>query len=508
MKNMITRIAHPACLLLFLFVCALAALAQGGDKTEATKAEEFSVASVQLIDVGTNHYVRVDLSHPFDSASAGTDLTPANVAIQFLPSGTAIPSGEIVSLTSISGFGDQTIQIKLTSPTVTKPAPNDKQVQVSFHTLHFKGGPTKPRPTKTDVTGTGPFYDATNINTLVNKTFKALQDAVANAKTPDEKNVFAGLNITVPSGKGGKTEGSGDIIFNRDLSNTPVGQRFFDQLNFGLKLNKASEINADPRHFEMGLQFRKVFLFNRAKIRAVRDALNGTPPNSPTLTSASKSFNLKSGNPSSDPVLLINDLQKDFFRSLLFDNAVRFEGDVKGASIGNVSNLLYDAQLQLTTVSRAVGGQAGFWNFRLIPAGLEAGYNLKNDDNKSNEKHSLARVKTGAVLELFYQANNPDDFLNRVEFNVQALDRYLFRRESAFDDTTKKAVLVEKGNKYWLQSDLKFMLGPKTQIGRVGFRASFRRGSLPPVYAFTKAFNFGIVFESGENDNSTEIKLK
>jgi hypothetical protein len=204
----------------------------------------------------------------------------------------------------------------------------------------------------------------------------------------------------------------------------------------------------------------------------------------------------------------VRNLQDDFFRAVLFDNALRFEGDVKGASIGNVSNLLWDAQLQVATVTRAIAGDTGFINLRFFPAGVEAGYNITNNDAPDMERSSLARLKSGAVMTLFYEARDENEFLNRVEFETKGVTRYLLRSESVFDEATKKAILVDKGNKYWVQADLKFLFGPRTQFGRVGFRASFQRGALPPVYAFTKAMNFGIVFESNEKSDKKEEKVK
>jgi hypothetical protein len=42
----------------------------------------------------------------------------------------------------------------------------------------------------------------------------------------------------------------------------------------------------------------------------------------------------------------------------------------------------------------------------------------------------------------------------------------------------------------------------------VGFKATFQRGFLPPVYNFVKTFKFGIVFETNDDDNSGNIKLQ
>lgn len=485
----------------FLVVIAIALCfgnigrAQDGDD-DAVQAEKFSIATLRLVDIPGNHYVRVDFSDPLNGAA---DLNPANFTLKFPTSGVVIPATQIDQANTqlVPGFGSTVALIALKS-TAPKPAPNDKEIEVTFLALHFAGGTTK-----TSAKATGPIYDPTNIDDLVDNTRKALEEAVANAKTPDEKN-FAGLNITVPSG-GGDTEGSGDIVFNRSHV-FPYGS-LIDRINFGVKLNKASEEKADPRHFEAGLTFRKTFLFGARKIRELRDALNSTPRGNANLSTTSTTFNLRNGVPSNKPETIINDLQKNFFRSLLFDSAMKFEGDVKGASIGNVSNLLYDGQLQLTTVSQAFANRTGFWNFRWIPVGVEAGFNLRNEDDPADEKNSLARLKTGVVFELFYQA--PEDsssLLNRIEFDVQALDRYLFKRESALDEATKKAVLTDKGNTYWIQSDAKFFFGPTTQLGRPGFRIGFKRGSLPPVYSFTKAFTFGVIFQSSKNTDAPDIR--
>jgi hypothetical protein len=462
---------------------------------DAVQAEKFTIATLRLVDVPGNHYVRVDFSDPLNSAA---DLNAANITLKFPASGVVIPATQIDQANTllVPGFGSTVALIALKS-TAPKPAPNDKEIEVTFLALHFAGGTTK-----TSVKATGLIYDPTNIGDLVDNTRKALEDAVANAKTPDEKN-FAGLNITVPSG-GGDSEGSGDIVFNRSRV-FPYGS-LIDRINFGVKLNKASEEKADPRHFEAGLTFRKTFLFGGKKLRELRDAINSTPRGNADLNTTSTIFNLSNGVASNKPEALINDLQKNFFRSLLFDSAMKFEGDVKGASIGNVSNLLYDGQLQLTTVSQAFANRTGFWNFRWIPFGVEAGFNLRNEDDPADEKNSLARIKTGLVFELYYQATEgSSSLLNRIEFDVQALDRYLFKRESALDEVTKKAVLTDKGNTYWIQSDAKFFFGPTTQFGRPGFRIGFKRGSLPPVYSFTKAFTFGVIFQSSKNSDAPDM---
>ena len=504
MKNTIRLFRLPSCSLILILAATIVIVAQTGE-TEATKGDDFGIASLRLADIPPNFYIRVDLTNKLEDVSPNRDA--ANIRITFRPSGRVVPVTEIGAITFLAIFDQRVLQIRLNNVPSAKPSPGDNQVEVTFLTLHFRDDGAA-RVTRTDVTGVGTIFNAANIDDLVDTSREALKDAVASAKTSDEKNIFMGLNITVPSGEGGETEGSGDIVINRNLQTLPFGQGLFDQVNFGLKIKKASENKADPRHFETGLTFRKTFLLNSSKIRLVADALNRTRRGSESLAFTSNTVRLKNRHDSNSPEEIIGDLQQDFFRGLVFDNGLMFEGDVDGMSIGNVSNLLYSSQLQLTTVARAIGKQKGFWNFRWLPVGVEAGYNLKNEDDPNNEKHSLARFKTGGVLTLFYEANNPADFLNRIEFETQAVNRYLFKRETVFDEETQKNLLVEKGNKYWLQADLKFMLGAKLGPTRIGFRASFQRGSLPPVYAFTKAFNFSVIFESPEEDTSREIKIR
>jgi hypothetical protein len=48
----------------------------------------------------------------------------------------------------------------------------------------------------------------------------------------------------------------------------------------------------------------------------------------------------------------------------------------------------------------------------------------------------------------------------------------------------------------------------ETDAGRFGFKLSFNRGRLPPVYAEVKSFDFGFVIESGDNDGKASAERK
>src|SRR5438132_10003274 len=57
--------------------------------------------------------------------------------------------------------------------------------------------------------------------------------------------------------------------------------------------------------------------------------------------------------------------------------------------------------------------------------------------------------------------------------------------------------------KPWYQADLKAFIFSNDQ-GRAGFKVSFIRGGLPPVFADTKAFRFGFVFETSDDKSSPQ----
>jgi hypothetical protein len=47
----------------------------------------------------------------------------------------------------------------------------------------------------------------------------------------------------------------------------------------------------------------------------------------------------------------------------------------------------------------------------------------------------------------------------------------------------------------WAQIDLKIML-VENKAGRYGLKFTYQNGSLPPIFAHTRAVQFGFVFES------------
>jgi hypothetical protein len=530
MKNLSRRprlFASLLCLVASLCLCqdAVAQKKSGSTATEATKADQHGIILVRVYDLenGTKvlggvptlifrHTMEVLLTDAQDTDNtdstglAKKDLDPSNFSIKYLPSGKVIPPTAIVAnetknIGNIRNF--KLLQIGLGDGPEAFAGSGDDQVQVTFNKLHLKGkqsGASIEKSFDADgATATGTIINPGNIDQRIQQDYDALKNSVAHAKTDGEKDAFVGLDVVIPSG-GGNSQGSADISFNKDLRPSTLGQTaLFDHIILGFKLNKASEDKSDARHFEVGINFRKSFLrLDRADVAKITSALVGATNLSDPGAQKREQEALEA----------INRLQKNFIRAYIWDNALRFEGDVSDRGISNVSNLLWDSQLQVATVSRAFAGQTGFWNFRWVPIGFEVGGNLTNNDDPTQAKRSLARMKSGGELNLIFKAASPNDPISRISLSAKALERYLFKNEATLDEMTKKVVMTDKGSKYWLQADLKVSTGIRVGVGRVGFKLTFERGFLPPIYSFVKTFKFGVVFESNDDDNSGNIKVK
>jgi hypothetical protein len=57
---------------------------------------------------------------------------------------------------------------------------------------------------------------------------------------------------------------------------------------------------------------------------------------------------------------------------------------------------------------------------------------------------------------------------------------------------------TDDGVRSYGQIDLKVFFG-ESIAGRIGFKLSYNRGRLPPVFADVKAFEFGFLLESAED---------
>lgn len=447
-------------------------------------------------DTITRHFIRVDFSDPHDEASAKqSDVGFVNTTVLTTPSNKSLKLTK--DGTFNSGFSNLVVTFELSSDAITPPG--DTGVKVCFATYTFKG---KKEPV-TDLCGDGKIYNDANVADLVHDSQQALSNAVSTAKTSAEKNIFGGLSISVPSG-GGDTQGSGDLNLNHYFAFPLVGQGVF-----GLEIKKGSSVNADPRHFTGGIKARKVWLLgvSKADLNALISAIESS-----------------SGELNADAVSKIGGIQAKYFRSIYFDNGLSYEGDISNGNLGNISNVLYNGETWVNTAVRSLTKQTGFYNFRILPVGIEAGYNVSANSSASlsgapstittsssapSPSYSIARLKSGATFTLSSESPFATTPSPRLDLEVSAVNRYLFEKELIYDGKAKSYSSTGVGNKYWVQLALKFLggsIGSGSFSGRPGLRLAFERGSLPPVYSFTKVFTVSLIYETNDN-SSQEIAL-
>src|SRR5439155_20937040 len=150
------------------------------------------------------------VSMPYSISTA--DAAVSNLTITFPKTHRRIPTGNVTLQPIIAAFGATELEYELTIDPATTPSPEDNKIDVAFDVVHFIDTSKTPAVsvTKTNVEKAGNIYNAANINELIEDMRDSLKKSVAVAKNSDEKPIFAGLNIAVPSGGGGKTEGNAD----------------------------------------------------------------------------------------------------------------------------------------------------------------------------------------------------------------------------------------------------------------------------------------------------------
>ncbi len=350
-------------------------------------------------------------------------------------------------------------------PTIL-PDPEDTQFDIVFTKLSFKDGVVD------KVVASGKIYRQKDTGTLVKEALAAQKAEVAKVKTAEEKDIFAGFSAAAPAA--GNGQGNGEININRWVS-----PDFFISLN----AKKSSAEQADAKLFNIGLTYRKVLLFGR-KAMIERDQAIAAFHKAPSVgTQKAMEEQLKQ-------------VSKRFFLGLFVDGGGRLEGEALNF---NVTNAVFDLPLNLVSRTKNVLNDNAYVFFRAV-AGVELGRNLRTE-NDAVKKYYIGRFKYGGELNFVYDPKNPETaFPKRIQLTAQAIDRYLFQKETVFDPKTKKATVFSEGRKPWYQFDLKVYLS-ESQQGRFGFKVSRIRGGLPPTFNDTRAFTFGAIFESAEDKN-------
>lgn len=471
LRSRYSRMLTPL-LLCCMSICAVAQAADG-----------LEIESVRLnpIITGSDVFINVRFTGRLD-VSHSEDLLTSNVTVKTLPSNTALA----VRSVGRAGGTARLLQINLGPPPLPASARNDTEVEVCFATLNFIPSAGGTATTTSPVCGKGMILSPTNVAAELEKQFAVLSET---EKTQEERNIFA--SGFVANGEGGDAEGGAEI----NLNSNDLGMR---GLTAFMRLKKATAEEADPKHLEIGINQSTTSLIGRgslAEIRRLRAIMLDTTKPDTERAQAAADFRD-----------LLRKRQERLLGGMFFD----FGGKIETQALDfDVTNFVGEGAFQIQSRTKSLfGSKKGFWRFRLIPAAVELGYNVSQQPPDGGEAAAidpdwLARFKFGGVFTLFYKNRSEGPALfRRIELDLQAVDRYLFRREVQFNEEMRANTTTDRGHKPWFQAGLKvYFTDPEEGSSgmRSGFRLSYNRGSLPPVFADTKSFQFGFVLESTES---------
>lgn len=293
-----------------------------------------------------------------------------------------------------------------------------------------------------NVCGHGPLA-----RSLEQELSRALESLHSLPKLQRERNLFASMFL----GRSGAGPNAPSTIGAADLSLTRTDSGSND-LNYFFRLKRGSAPGMDPRNLEAGAAYRRSFLLHRTERANLARALS-TPAGRASLATG-----------------ILEDLQTKWFAGHIVDAGVKLEADAAGDRqwLG-----LVDAAwgLQSTTRRVSLPGAPGWFRFRWLAGGVEAGRNR-------------ARVKMGADAALLVQARGGAAPIRRLEFHAHSINRWLARPEGP-----------QRGLRPWVEASVKVFLFESERI-RYGLRFTLQRGSLPPVYEPVKSAQFGFVLES------------
>ena len=292
------------------------------------------------------------------------------------------------------------------------------------------------------------------------------------AKKSSEKNIFASGFVTTASGV---SAGGGDISLNPDLK--------IPNLKPFLQIKKTTQAGGDAKHFEAGARYQKFFITNRKAFESIRGM--GTAELVDVLA---KFKETKPG------------LYDRTFAGSSADIAFKMEG---AAGKFDVTNFVGDSAYTMRTKTLGFLDRQGFFRAFLTPFAFEGGQSHANQDaalagGKPVPKPDwIARYKSGLGFRLHFADAKGKFPIQRVELSGDGVFRDLLYQESMWDAKAKLVNQTGKGIRAYGQIDLKVYVG-QSETAFYGLKLSYNRGSLPPVFARVKSFQFGFLYESKE----------
>jgi hypothetical protein len=336
---------------------------------------------------------------------------------------------------------------------------------------------------------------------------------LAYAKTTEEKHLFMSPAVSAPGGMMGEAAVN-PVLFRGNLMKM---NRPFNLIEFSANMAKGSAERADPNFFNMGLNFRKVIPLQRKKAHRLLDAaeeierrveaarLDGrlgeaeADALSQTLSSALKD---------------LDGFRQSFVRALVVTPfSPRAEMNLRGLRPGPVINFVNTSDVELRTGSKQMMIPHVFWSLKLTPLALESGVTLRQQDLPALKGRGILRLNTAAEARLALHFPCMTDLLaNRIQFDLKAVNRHLFREESAFDRVRERYDARARGNRTAFQVDAKYVFGFTTPIPRFkrhpALVVTYKNGFFPPSYIYNNAVTFHFAFESADSDNVGDISVR
>jgi hypothetical protein len=449
--------------------------------------QERKITRTSLAFDGADFVVTVSFDAPLSPEFASAirdnfrDFAPANITIVSLPSKTILS----VKAASLDQGLDPPGQAPLpSSANMTLnlgPQEGDDKFQICFEKLHFFAPNAAPIEAS-NVCGSGSILNEALAKARLEQ---LLADLNKVPKSTGEKNIFASGFVT----RGTNADSQGGSVLNLNSNDLGV-----PGLTAFTHLKKTTAMNADPKHFDVGLNYRSTLLFHRKALAEIRD--------------------LQAVGKNEEAQAKLDELRKAWWSSATFDFATKFEAQ---ALSFDVTNFIGDGTVRLKSRVLPLRGRndnsaknrAGFFKFFIVPGGLEIGQVLQKGEQTAammgttqtqamDKIDWVARYKFGGGLSLFYR--NPESrwLFKRIELDTEFVGRQLFRQEIKFDEKTMMNIKTTKGFKPWFETWLRAYVAD-TPNGRFGIGLTYNRGSLPPVFAKTDSFQFGFVFETAED---------
>ncbi|HLG59172.1 MAG TPA: hypothetical protein VI485_27770 [Vicinamibacterales bacterium] len=428
-------------------------------RSDFTSISEIDIDVTQAVtpsDPSTNETIPPNLivltRHPSNQAARGSDVMATGRAMR--------------------GNGYKRITITVSAAMTWTPQ-KDEELEITVGPLLLECGPAM-------IVGTANVIDSmAEQKERLKLTQDELAKATAYATPIDQKNFYA--MIATAKGDGGDGAGAADILIDQTIF-TPGRQvgALFDNAAIKFMTKKSSGANADPRTQLAGLEFTKALLWGSANRARKGEDLE-----------KEERVHLTRGG--------------GWFRGAVIYQLLNVEGD---AYDFNAVNFVSDTQFTVPSIAKRLGTAGrGFFNFRVV-AGSEIGRSRRKPEPGTADAVTstavsdvIFRGKLGGDLTLRWGRADTDPSKFAVELDVGHVTRLLGHAESAVKDivedgkTVQERVTIEKGQRHWTQANVRvFLFG--TEQARYGVQLTYYNGSLPPLFAQSKAFQFGMVIET------------